>query len=332
MVKTKQWLLESHPDGKVQKSDFTSVEVELPELKENEVLVKHNYVSVDPYMRGRMSESKTYAANFQKGAPVQGGAAGHVIESKNPNFQVGDKVLGFGGWQEYAIGNEKNLRKVPETGLPLSNALGAIGMTGLTAYIGLLDFATPKEGEIVLVSTAAGAVGSIVGQLAKIRGCKVIGITSTDEKVEFIKSIGYDVGINYNKCGSLADAIKAACPNGIDIYFDNVGGETLEIAVDQINRFGRIILCGAISQYELSKKPPGPNLSSLIGKEVKIQGFIVSSYANRFPEAIPQLAQWIHQGKLKTKETIFNGFDTIPDAFLSLFKGENIGKVLIHLQ
>jgi len=331
MVKTKQWLLESHPDGKVKTSDFTSIEVELPELKEGEVLVKHEYVSVDPYMRGRISEAKTYAANFAKGSVVAGGAVGEVIESKSADFKVGDKVTGFGGWQEIAVCHEKTLRKVAETGLPLSQALGAVGMTGLTAYVGLLDFGTPKEGETVLVSTAAGAVGSIVGQLAKIRGCKVVGITSTDEKVAFIKSIGYDIGINYNTCGSLADAIKAACPNGIDVYFDNVGGETLEIAVDQINRFGRIVLCGAISQYESKDKPQGPNLASLIGKEVKIQGFIVSSYPHRAVEGITQLAQWIHQGKIKTKETIFNGFDQIPDAFLSLFKGENIGKVLVHL-
>jgi len=254
-----------------------------------------------------------------------------VIESKSPDFQVGDIVSGFGGWQEYSIGNAKTARKVPNTGLPLSNSLGVVGMTGVTAYVGLLDLATPKEGEQVLVSTAAGAVGSIVGQIAKIKGCRVVGITSSDEKIEFLKSIGYDEVINYNTCGNLANAIAAACPKGIDVYFDNVGGETLEIAVDNINRFGRIILCGAISQYELKEKTKGPSLISLIGKEVKIQGFIVSSYMARFPEAITNLAKWVHEGKIKPKETLFKGFDSIPDAFLSLFQGSNIGKVVVQL-
>jgi NADPH-dependent curcumin reductase CurA len=331
MVKTRQWLFTSHPDGKAQKSDFTATEIDLPELKDGEVLVKHEVVSVDPYMRGRMNETKTYAANFEKGSPVPGGAVGRVVESKSPDFQVGDVVSGFGGWQEYSIGNAKTLRKVPNTGLPLSNNLGVVGMTGVTAYVGLLDFTNPKEGETVLVSTAAGAVGSIVGQIAKIKGCRVVGITSSDEKTAFLKTIGYDEVINYNTCGNLAQAIAAACPKGIDIYFDNVGGETLEIAIDNINKFGRVTLCGAISQYEAKEKPKGPNLAPLIGKEVKIQGFIVGSYLHRFPEAITNLAKWVHEGKIKSKETVFNGFDAIPDAFLSLFQGSNIGKVVVQL-
>jgi len=330
MVKNRQWHLASHPDGKAKKSDFSLVEVELPELKENEVLVKHEFISVDPYMRGRMAETKTYAANFQKDAHVPGGAVGKVVESKSPDFQVGDAVLGFGGWQEYSIENAKSLKKIPPTGLSLSHALGAAGMTGLTAHIGLLHFGEPKEGETVLVSTAAGAVGSVVVQIAKLKGCRVVGITSSDEKIAFIKSIGCDEAINYNTCGSLADAIAAACPKGIDVYFDNVGGETLEIAVSLINKFGRIILCGAISQYE-NVKTPGPNLSSLIGKEVKIQGFIVSTYSSRFPDAIKDLVTWILQGKIKTKETVLNGIESVPDAFLSLFKGSNIGKTVVQL-
>ena len=259
---------------------------------------------------------------------------GKVVASKAEGFVEGDAVANFSGWQEYAVINSKTARKVDATlGLPLSAHIGVLGMTGMTAYFGFLDICNPKAGETVLVSAAAGAVGSLVGQIAKIKGCHVVGSTSSDEKCAFLKELGYDETINYSTTGDLNAAITAAFPKGIDSYFDNVGGETLDIAVNLLNKYGRVSLCGAISHYDNlgGALPRGPNLTQCIGKEVKLQGFIISSYHARFPEGVRQMAEWLKEGKLKFRETVYHGFEKVPEAFIALFEGSNLGKIVVKV-
>lgn len=334
-MKNREWVLKSTPEGIPKVTDFEIIETEVPELKEGEILIKNEYISVDPYMRSRIAKLNpvlTYAKGHSEGERVHGATLGTVIESKSDTIQKGDSVVSWFGWQEYAVTPAAHVRKVDFEGIPKLNALNLMGMIGMTAYFGFLDICQPKEGETVLVSAAAGAVGLAVGQLAKIHGCRVIGTTSSDEKCKILKELGFDEAINYKTCGNLKEAVKNACPNGIDIFFDNVGGELLNIAVQQLNRFGRISLCGAISQYNrLDNLEPGPNLTSLVGKEGKIQGFLVGSFAKRYSEAYPKMLGWVKEGKLVSKETIFDGFDKVPEAFIALFTSANVGKVLIKI-
>lgn len=326
-------LLKNRPKGTPQTSDFEFIESNKPLPKDGEVLLQTKFVSVDPYLRGRMRDEKSYVEPFKLSEPVASAIVAEVVESKNNKFIKGDYLTGMLAWKEFQTSDAKELRKIDPDMASLSAYLGVLGMTGLTAYFGLTRIGEPKEGETLLVSGAAGAVGSIVGQIGKIKGCKVIGIAGTDEKVTMLKEkFGFDGAINYRKTDDMAAAIKELAPDGVDVYFDNVGSYTLDAAMKNINRFGRVINCGAISLYNETEQPTGPRLeTTLVKKSVKMQGFIVSNYQDDFKEGIQQLGQWLKEGKLKHEETIVEGFDEIPQAFIDLFDGKNKGKMVVKV-
>jgi len=326
-------LLEKRPVGKPQLSDFKFVSNEVAPISEGEVLLKTTYVSVDPYLRGRMSDAKSYIPSFELHQPIISGIVAEVIESKNAAFKKGDFVSGMLEWKEFQKTDGEGLLKVDASKAPLSTYLGVLGMTGLTAYLGLTEIGKPKKGETIVVSGAAGAVGSVVGQIAKIVGCKVIGIAGTDEKVAMLKSsLGFDEAINYKTTKNMASAIKEAAPNGVDIYFDNVGGTISDAVLFNINQFARLIICGAISAYNNTELPKSVSVQPfLVKNSALMQGFIVFNYAKKYPEVMKQLAQWLAEGKLTYKETIVEGFDNIPQAFLNLFEGKNTGKMLVKI-
>lgn len=325
--------LNNRPTGKPQKSDFKFVKEDKPEIIKGEILLKTKFVSVDPYLRGRMSDAESYVPPFKLNEPMSSGSIAEVVESKNESFKKGDFVSGALDWKEYQKSNGKDLLKVDETKAALSAYLGVLGMTGLTAYLGLTEIGKPKKGETIVVSGAAGAVGSTVGQIGKILGCRVIGIAGTDEKVEMLKSkFGFDEAINYNTTKDIAQEIATVCPDGVDVYYDNVGGDISDSVHANINRFGRIVVCGAISNYNDTSIPMSPRVEPfLIKKSVLMQGFIVSNYAEKFPEGIAQLSTWLSEDKLTYSETIVEGFEAIPKAFLDLFEGKNKGKMIVQL-
>ncbi|APH07171.1 NADP-dependent oxidoreductase [Bacillus weihaiensis] len=314
-------------------STFQFEEREIGEVKDGEILLKTLYVSVDPYMRGRMREGKSYIEPFQLGKFIEGGSIGEVVESKSEQYKVGDVVIGGFGWQTYYKAGEKEVRKIDPALAPVSTHLGVLGMTGLTAYFGLLDIGKPKEGETVVISGAAGAVGSIVGQIAKIKGARVVGIAGSEEKISFLKDeLNFDEVINYRTTEDMKAEIEKTCPNGVDVYFDNVGGEISDAIFTQLNRFARVPVCGAISAYNLEKADVGPRVQGfLIKNSVLMQGFTVGNYSDRFQEGAKHLAEWLQEGKVKYRETIREGFENIPDAFLDLFEGNNIGKLLVKV-
>jgi len=326
-------ILESRPVGKPKLSDFKITHEEKPPLGKGEILLKSSYISVDPYLRGRMSDAKSYAAPFQLHQPISSGVIAEVTESNHSGFSKGDFVSGLLQWKEYQPSDGSGLLKVDPSKAPLSAYLGVLGMTGLTAYLGLTEIGKPLKGETLVVSGAAGAVGSIVGQIGKIAGCRVIGIAGTDEKVELLKSkYGFDEGINYNSTSDLKQAIAALCPEGVDIYFDNVGGNISDSVLANINKFARLIICGSISVYNETAIPLGPRVETLLIKSSALmQGFIVGNYAAKFPEAMQQLSSWLKDGKLTYSETIVDGFDQIPQAFINLFDGKNIGKMIVKI-
>lgn len=325
--------LDSRPVGKPQLSNFKFITEPMPQAGENEVLLKTLYVSVDPYLRGRMSDSKSYIPSFQLHEPVESGIIAEVIESNHPKFSKGDFVSGGLKWKEYQTSDGTGLSKVDAKAAPLSTYLGALGMTGLTAYMGLTEIGKPKAGETIVVSGAAGAVGSIVGQIGKILGCRVVGIAGTDEKTALLKSrFGFDEAINYKTTKSMKDAIKEACPDGVDIYFDNVGGEISDAVMLNVNRFARVAVCGAISLYNTTEVQKGMRLDTiLVTKSVLMRGFIVSEFAAKAPEAIKQLTGWLKDEKLNYSETVVEGFKNIPEAFLDLFEGKNEGKMVVKI-
>ena len=326
-------ILESRPVGKPKLSDFKTTHDEIPHLETGEILLKSSYISVDPYLRGRMSDAKSYAVPFQLHQPISSGIIAEVIESNHKGFSKGDYVSGLLQWKEYQKTDGSGLLKADPAKAPLSAYLGVLGMTGLTAYLGLTEIGKPRKGETLVVSGAAGAVGSIVGQIGKIIGCRVIGIAGSDEKVELLKSkYGFDDGINYNSTPDIKKAIAALCPDGVDIYFDNVGGHISDGVLANINKFARIIICGSISVYNETEIPVGPRVEPLLIKSSALmQGFIVGNYATGFPEAIQQLATWLKEGKLTYSETIVEGFDHIPQAFIDLFEGKNSGKMIVKI-
>jgi NADPH-dependent curcumin reductase CurA len=331
---TKTILLKNRPEGKPSMSDFEFITEESENtISKGELLLETKYVSVDPYLRGRMSDAKSYVPPFQLNKPIQSGVIAKVIESKNDKFAVGDAVSGLLNWQTQQISNGEGLTKVDPSKAPLSAYLGILGMTGLTAYTGLTEIGKPKAGETLVVSGAAGAVGSVVGQIGKILGLKVIGIAGTDEKIELLKSkFGFDAGINYKTTTDMKAAIAEAAPNGVDIYFDNVGGPISDAVLVNINRLARIIVCGAISVYNDTEAPKSLSVQPfLVRNSALMQGFIVSNYAEKFPEAMKQLATWLAEDKLKYSETIVKGFDNIPNAFIDLFEGKNKGKMVVEL-
>jgi NADPH-dependent curcumin reductase CurA len=326
-----QVTLANRPTGWVKESDFKIVETDIPKPGPGQVLVKNLYLSLDPYMRGRMNAGPSYAANVEIGGVMVGGTVGEVVESNNPKFKPGDTVSGYFGWQQYGVSSGNELQKVDPKIVPLPAYLGAVGMPGLTAWWGLLDIGAPKAGETVVVSAAAGAVGSIVGQLAKIKGCRAVGIAGGKAKCDLVvKEFGFDACVDY-KGGNLAKDLRAAAPKGIDIYFENVGGQILETIALQLNPFARIPLCGLISQYNEVKPHGLDNLVMLLINRVKLQGFIVSDFAAQSGKAVEELAGWVRDGKVKYRETIANGIENAPRAFLGLLKGENIGKQLVKL-
>ena len=331
---TKTILLKNRPEGKPSMSDFEfKTEESENTVNQGELLLETKYVSVDPYLRGRMSDAKSYVPPFQLNKPIQSGVIAKVLESKNDKFKAGDFVSGMLNWQTIQISNGEGLTKVDPSKAPLSAYLGILGMTGLTAYTGLTEIGKPKAGETLVVSGAAGAVGSVVGQIGKILGLKVIGIAGTDEKIELLKSkFGFDAGINYKTTKDMKAAIAEAAPNGVDIYFDNVGGPISDAVLVNINRLARIIVCGAISVYNNTEAPKSLSVQPfLVKNSALMQGFIVSNYTDKFPEAMKQLSTWLAEDKLTYSETIVKGFDNIPNAFIDLFEGKNKGKMVVEL-
>ena len=327
----KQVILKSRPVGEPKESDFALVETPTPEPGEGEILSRTIYLSLDPYMRGRISEGKSYAASVELDSVIVGGTVSQVIKSNHPQFQVGDFVLSNNGWQTYAVSKGETLRKLDPTQAPLSYSLGVLGMPGLTAYAALLDIGQPKEGETVVVSAASGAVGAVAGQIAKIKGARVVGIVGSDDKRDYIvKELGFDVGIN-RKTQELDSALKEAAPNGIDVYYDNTAGVILETVLQQINLGARIPLVGLISEYNATSTPSGPNLMPLLIKRALIKGFLVSDYQHRFNDFLRDVSGWLHSGELKYKEDVVVGLENAPSAFIGLLRGDNFGKLIVKV-
>lgn len=332
-MKATQIVLAERPVGVPTARNFLFEEISLPELADGEVCIKTLYISVDPYMRGRMSDRKSYTAPFEVNAPLNGGVVGVIEESKSEKFKVGDHVLGVLPWSTRCVAKEADIKKIDPALAPPSYYLGVLGMPGLTAYFGLVKISKPKAGETVVVSGAAGAVGLVVGQIAKALGCTVVGIAGSDEKTELLKKdFGFDAAINYKTTPNLFKALAAACPKGIDVYFDNVGGDISDAVIAHLNFHARIALCGQIALYNATEQQMGPrNFPILLTKSVMLQGFIVTNYQADFDEAIKQLAQWIKEGKIVYKETVLEGIDLVPKAFIGLFSGENTGKMLVKI-
>ena len=337
MPVNRQILLDNRPQGEATTSNFRLVSVQTPELGEGQVLVRHHYLSLDPYMRGRMNDSKSYAACQPLGEVFQGGTVGEVIESRHPKFAVGDKVVGFGGWQEYSVVDARQagtLKKVDTTHVPLSHYLGAVGMPGVTAWYGLNKIIAPKAGETLTITAASGAVGSAFGALAKARGCRVVGIAGGPDKCSYVTDeLGFDACIDYRQhpdVKSMSAALKAACPKGIDGHFENVGGYILDAVLLRTNAFARIALCGMIAGYD-GQPLPMQNPALLLVNRIKLEGFIVSEHMEVWPEALAELGQLVGTGKLRPRETIAQGIESAPQAFLGLLKGKNFGKQLVKM-
>ncbi|MEH1875308.1 NADP-dependent oxidoreductase [Nostoc sp.] len=327
----KQIILKSRPVGEPKESDFALVEIPTPEPGEGEILSRTIYLSLDPYMRGRISAGESYAASVELDSVIVGGTVSQVIKSNHPQFQIGDFVLSNNGWQTYAVSKGETVRKLDPTQAPLSYSLGVLGMPGLTAYAALLDIGQPKEGETVVVSAASGAVGAVAGQIAKIKGARVVGIVGNDDKQDYIvKELGFDVGIN-RKTQKLNSALKEAAPNGIDVYYDNTAGVILETVLQQINIGARIPLVGLISEYNATSTPSGPNLRPLLIKRALIKGFLVGDYQHRFNDFLRDVSGWLQSGKLKYKEDVALGLENAPSAFIGLLRGDNFGKLIVKV-
>ena len=325
--------LKSRPIGMPKESDFELARVTLAEPGQGEVLVRNIYMSVDPYMRGRMIDRKSYVPPFRLGKALSGGCVGQVVASEGGPFQVGDYVMGMQGWREYYVSDGAGLTQVDPSLAPLQAYLGVLGMTGLTAFAGLLDVGQPKGGETVFVSAASGAVGSVVCQIAKIKGCRVVGSAGSDAKVAWlVDEAGVDAAFNYKKVDNLWAELGRHCPDGIDVYFENVGGEHLQAALEHMNAFGRVSVCGMISQYNATEPQPGPsNLGHVIGKRLTLKGFIVTDHFDRLPQFYTDVGRWVAEGKIKWKETVLEGVENAPRAFMALFTGDNFGKMLVKV-
>jgi NADPH-dependent curcumin reductase CurA len=337
MPQNKQILLDNRPKGEASASNFKLVTTETPALQDGQVLVRHHYLSLDPYMRGRMNDAKSYAAPQPLGQVMQGGTVGEVVESRSPKYQPGDKVVGMGGWQQYSVVNAEQLgalRKVDTTHVPISHYLGAVGMPGVTAWYGLVKILEPQAGQTLAVSAAAGAVGSAFGALAKSRGCRVVGIAGGADKCKYVTDeIGFDACIDYKQfkdAASMSAAIKQAAPNGIDGYFENVGGMSMDAVMLNMNAFGRIALCGLIAGYD-GKPVPMTYPQLLLTNRMKLEGFIVSEHMEVWPEALKELGMIVGSGKFRPRESVAQGIESAPEAFLGLLKGRNFGKQLVKL-
>ena len=337
MPANQQVLLDNRPTGEATAGNFKIVSSETPELQEGQVLVRHHFLSLDPYMRGRMNDSKSYTAPQPLGQVMGAGTVGEVVESRTPKFQPGDQVVGMGGWQQYSVVNVDEpgaLRKVDTAHVPLSHYLGAVGMPGVTAWYGLVKVIKPKAGETMLVSAATGAVGSAFGALAKARGCRAVGIAGGPEKCRYaVEELGFDACIDYKlhkEAASLSKAIKEACPNGIDGHFENVGGMVLDAVLLRMNAFGRIAVCGMIAGYD-GKPMPLTYPALILTNRLMVQGFIVSEHMDIWPEALKELGMLVGTGKLRPRESVAQGLEAAPEAFLGLLKGKNFGKQLVKL-
>ena len=337
MPTNRQILLDNRPQGEATLANFKLVTTETPALQDGQVLVRHHYLSLDPYMRGRMNDAKSYAACQPLGQVFQGGTVGEVLESRHPKFAVGDQVVGFGGWQEYSVVDANQpgmLKKVDTTHVPLPSYLGAVGMPGVTAWYGLNRIIAPKVGQTLTVTAASGAVGSAFGALAKARGCRVVGVAGGPDKCRYVTDeLGFDACIDHRQHGdlkSMSTALKEACPDGIDGHFENVGGTILDAVLLRANAFARIALCGMIAGYD-GQPLPMANPALLLINRIRLEGFIVSEHMDVWPEALAELGQLVATGRLRPRETIAQGIEAAPQAFLGLLKGKNFGKQLVKM-
>jgi NADPH-dependent curcumin reductase CurA len=330
-MKGREIRLAARPVGEPKPTDFELAHVEVPECADGEVVVRNLVMSVDPYMRGRMNDAKSYAAPFEVGEAMHGGAVGEVIESRAETHAVGDRVLHMQGWRDHAVGPATSFRVV-DAEVPPSYHLGVLGMPGLTAYAGLFDVAELKAGETVFISGAAGAVGSLAGQFAKLRGATVIGSAGSAEKVRWlVQDLGFDAAFNY-KDAPVLDQLRTFAPEGIDVYFDNVGGDHLEAAIHVLNVHGRAAICGMISQYNNTAPAPGPrNMGMLVSKRLRLQGFLVGDHGHVLPEFVREVGGWLAEGKLVVRETFVDGLENAPEAFLGLLRGDNTGKMVVRI-
>jgi len=333
MATNRQVVLKSYPVGEPTAANFEIKDAPIPEPADGQILARTIWLSLDPYMRGRMSERKGYADNVKPGQVMVAGTVSQVVKSKNKDFHEGDYVADYAGWQSYSLSNGMGVRKLDPARAPLSTALSVLGMPGMTAWYGLNKIGRPKAGETVVVSAASGAVGSVVGQLARLAGCRAVGIAGGKDKCDYVTGeLGFDACVDYKAEGkNLFAAIRAACPKGIDIYFENVGGDILNAVIGQMNDFGRIPLCGMISQYNATELPAGPNWSLLLVKRLLVQGFIVSDHFARMGEFIAEVGPAVQGGKIKYREDVVKGIDKAPEAFMGLLKGKNFGKLLVQV-
>lgn len=332
-MKSTQIQLKRRPEGMPSKQDFQTAEVDIGEIKDGEFAVKNEWLSVDPYMRGRMKDTESYVAPFALGAAMEGGCVGKVIESKNNDFPVGTFVLGNSGWRDLWISNGQDAVSIDADQAPASAYLGVLGLTGMTAYVGLTEIANMQDGETVFVSAASGAVGSIVAQIAHLHGCKVIGSAGSAAKIAWLKEkAGINAAFNYHDVDDVSAKLKEICPDGIDVYFDNVGGDHLQGAIDNMNNGGRIACCGMISGYNDEQPTPGPNnLFKIIGKRLRMQGFIVRDHMDLQEKFLKEMLKWISEGKIHWEETITEGLENAPEAFIGLFEGDKLGKALVKV-
>jgi NADPH-dependent curcumin reductase CurA len=325
--------LASRPSGVPTAGNFALVEKEVRPPEAGEVVVRNSFISVDPYMRGRLNDVKSYLPPFRLDAVMDGGAVGEVIESRSPELSVGDAVTHLKGWREYATGKAAAFRRVDTSVAPASEYLGALGTTGFTAWVGLIDIGQLKEGDVVFVSGAAGGVGSVAGQIAKLRGAsRVIGSAGSDEKVDYLRSeLGFDAAFNY-RSGPVRAQLREAAPEGIDLYFDNVGGDHLEAAISSLKTYGHAVLCGLVSQYNATEPAPGPrNLGLAVSKRLTLRGYIIFDHQDRFDDFLAEVGPWIAGGQIRTRETIVDGIENAPEAFLGLLRGDNTGKMLVRV-
>jgi NADPH-dependent curcumin reductase CurA len=324
-------LLRRRPAGAPRPDDFELVDSPVPAPADGQILTRTIYLSLDPYMRGRISGVKSYARGVDPGELMVGGTVGEIVESRHPGFAKGDLVAGRDGWQAYGLSDGAGVRKLDPKQAPISTALGVLGMPGMTAYVGLLDFGRPKGGETVVVSAASGAVGSVVGQIAKIKGCRAVGIAGGKAKCEYVAGeLGLDACVDY-KAGDLPAALSRACPNGVDVYFDNVGGDVLKSALSLVNPHARVPLCGLISQYNAPEPPPGPNWGTLLINRVMVKGFIISDHLDRMPDFLRDGTGWVREGRLRYREDVVVGLENAPAAFIGLLEGKNFGKLIVRV-
>lgn len=335
-AKNRRILLDSRPVGKPSTENFRQDSVAIPQVGQGELLLRTRYLSLDPYMRGRMNAGESYADRVELGDVMVGGTVSEVVASNHPKFAKGELVSAFSGWQEYELSNGQGLMKLDPRITRPSYALGVLGMPGLTAYVGLLDIGEPKAGDTVVLAASTGAVGSVVGQIAKLKGCRVVGIAGAKEKCDYaVKELGYDACVSHYD-DDMAEQLKEACPKGIDVYFENVGGSSWEAVMPLLNNFARVPVCGLIAHYNQTELPPGPDRMSvlqgmILTRSIKMQGFIVSNYIHRIPDFIGDMSKWMGEGKIRYREDMVEGLENAPEAFLGLFKGANFGKLVVKV-